>query len=99
MALDVLPVTCTRWRLVINSELCDIAKGGLESNQPLFERRETVEFFGIAMLTSDVHIVNGAGLWQLPAIETTAALETNMDWSVTRRWQTLLALLKSRCGP
>ncbi|KAI8402253.1 hypothetical protein FOFC_17559 [Fusarium oxysporum] len=22
-----------------------------------------------------------------------------MDWSVTRRWQTLLALLKSRCGP
>jgi len=98
VALDVLPVTRTRRRLVINSELRDIAKGGLESDQPLLERREAVEFFGITMLASYIHVVDGACLWQLPTVEATAAFEANIDLSVTCQWQTLLALLKSHCG-
>jgi hypothetical protein len=96
MTLHVFPVTDTRRRFVINSELRDIAERGLKSNQPLLDRGEAIEFTRITMLTPDVHVVDRTCLRQLSVFENAAALEANIDPHVTALWETLFAFLKSR---
>lgn len=48
------------------------------------------------MLTSDIYVINRAGLWQLPFFKIAAALKANIDHIATIRWETLLTFLKSR---
>lgn len=96
VALYVLPVAETRRGLVVDGKLCDVAEGRLQSNQPLLNGGEPVELFGISMLASDVHVVEGTGLRQLPFLQSGIALVANHNLSVVASRKTLRALLE-RC--
>ncbi|KAH8656442.1 hypothetical protein BGZ61DRAFT_486562 [Ilyonectria robusta] len=98
MALHVLPVTEARRGLVVDGELCDVAERGLESNQPLFNRREAIELFRVPMLASDVHVVDRADLRKLSIFQAGAALVAHLNSIPVVQWKALPALLKSPRG-
>ncbi len=82
MAFYILPVTEARQSFVINNELYDIAEKGLESNQPLFNRREAVEFFEVPIFATDIYIINRIGLRQFSVFQTYTIFPANVDLNI-----------------
>jgi hypothetical protein len=70
----------------------------VESDQSLFYRREGIEIFRVSMFTSNVHVIDPAGLRQPSVFQAGAALEAHINFDAGLRWKALSTLLESSGG-